>query len=43
MDTLDLQKGEAHESRQLSGLFPLALGDKLLLALKKLELPIDGA
>lgn len=43
MGSLDLQKGEAHESRQLSGVLPLALGDKLLLALKKPELKMGGA
>lgn len=33
MDSLDLQKGEAQESRQLSLLPPLVLGDRLLLVL----------
>ena len=33
MDSLDLQKGKAQESRQLSSLRPLVLGDRLLLVL----------
>lgn len=42
MDSLALRKGKAHESRKLSGLLPLALGDGLLSALKKLELKMGG-
>lgn len=43
MDSLGLQKSEAHECRQLSLLIPLLSGDRLLLVLNKLELKMGGS
>lgn len=41
--SLALQKGEAHEDRQLSLSLPLVSGDRLLLVQKKLDLKMGGS